>query len=50
MPVLVPTTSSYYAARHRVEPVTEVNAMQDINEAFEKLRNGSPRYRLVLTR
>ncbi len=39
-----------FASRHRVEPVTEVYAMQDINEAFEKLRNGSPRYRLVLTR
>jgi uncharacterized zinc-type alcohol dehydrogenase-like protein len=39
-----------FAARHQIEPVTEVYAMSDINEAFEKLRNGSPRYRLVLQR
>lgn len=39
-----------FAARHHVEPVTEVFAMNDINEALEKLRYGSPRYRLVLTR
>ena len=39
-----------FAARHNINPVTEVYAMSDINEAFEKLRNGSPRYRLVLKR
>ncbi len=39
-----------FAARHKIEPVTETFAMKDINEAFEKLRHGSPRYRLVLTR
>jgi alcohol/geraniol dehydrogenase (NADP+) len=39
-----------FAARHSLNPVTEVYAMSDINDAFEKLRHGSPRYRLVLTR
>ncbi len=39
-----------FAARHHINPVTEVYAMSNINEAFEKLRNGSPRYRLVLSR
>ncbi|QDS91225.1 Aldehyde reductase Ahr [Rosistilla ulvae] len=38
-----------FAARHKIAPMTEVYSMSDINEAFEKLRNGSPRYRLVLT-
>ena len=38
-----------FAARHKVEPMTEVYPMSEINEAFDKLRNGSPRYRLVLT-
>jgi uncharacterized zinc-type alcohol dehydrogenase-like protein len=37
-----------FAACHKIEPVTEDYAMGDINEAFEKLRNGSSRYRLVL--
>ncbi len=39
-----------FAARHNINPVTETYAMSDINLAFEKLRNGSPRYRLVLKR
>jgi uncharacterized zinc-type alcohol dehydrogenase-like protein len=39
-----------FVARHQIEPMTEEFPMSEINEAFEKLRNGSPRYRLVLTR
>ncbi len=39
-----------FAARHKIEPVTEIYAMSDINDAFDKLRSGSPRYRLVLKR
>jgi uncharacterized zinc-type alcohol dehydrogenase-like protein len=39
-----------FAARHQINPVTEVYPMTEINDAFEKLRNGSPRYRLVLSR
>lgn len=37
------------AARHHVEPMIETYPMAKINEAFEKLRNGKPRYRLVLS-
>lgn len=37
-----------FAVRHKVEPVTEIYPANHINEAFDKLRNGSPRYRLVL--
>lgn len=39
-----------FAARHEIEPVTETFDMSDINEAFDRLENGSPRYRLVLKR
>ena len=37
-----------FCARHQIQPVTETYKMSEINDAFEKLRNGSPRYRLVL--
>ncbi len=37
-----------FAARNNIAPITETFAFGDINDAFEKLRNGSPRYRLVL--
>lgn len=37
-----------FCGRHDIKPMTETYAMSDINDAFEKLRNGSPRYRLVL--
>ncbi|MEM7627175.1 MAG: NAD(P)-dependent alcohol dehydrogenase [Planctomycetota bacterium] len=37
-----------FCARHDIAPVTEELALTDINDAFEKLRSGSPRYRLVL--
>lgn len=37
-----------FCARHDIAPVIEELAMGDINDAFEKLRSGSPRYRLVL--
>jgi uncharacterized zinc-type alcohol dehydrogenase-like protein len=39
-----------FASRHHVEAVTEVHDMADINEAFDELENGSPRFRLVLKR
>ena len=39
-----------FCARHGIETVAEKYPMSDLNEAFDKLRNGSPRYRLVLTR
>ncbi len=37
-----------FCARHSIAPVTEHYPMSKINDAFEKLRTGSPRYRLVL--
>jgi alcohol/geraniol dehydrogenase (NADP+) len=37
-----------FAARHEIEPITEMFAFDQVNEAMEKLRSGKPRYRLVL--
>ncbi|MEB3312335.1 MAG: NAD(P)-dependent alcohol dehydrogenase [Snowella sp.] len=37
-----------FAVRHQLEPVVEVYPIEQVNEAMEKLRNGKPRYRLVL--
>jgi uncharacterized zinc-type alcohol dehydrogenase-like protein len=37
-----------FCARHQIAPVTETFGFDQINDAFEKLRTGSPRYRLVL--
>ncbi len=37
-----------FSARHQIEPVTEIFPIEQVNEALEKLRNGKPRYRLVL--
>ena len=39
-----------FAARHKIHPVTEHLPMSKINDAFDKLENGSPRYRMVLDR
>jgi uncharacterized zinc-type alcohol dehydrogenase-like protein len=39
-----------FVARHKIAPIIEAFPMHQINEAFEKLRSGSPRYRIVLTR
>jgi len=37
-----------FCARHNIAPVVEEMKMSEINEAFDKLENGSPRYRIVL--
>jgi uncharacterized zinc-type alcohol dehydrogenase-like protein len=37
-----------FCARHGVETLTEEFAMKDINDAFQHLRDGKPRYRIVL--
>jgi uncharacterized zinc-type alcohol dehydrogenase-like protein len=37
-----------FAARHGVEPTTELYPMSKINEAFEHLESGKARYRIVL--
>ncbi len=37
-----------FAARHNIETITETFFFDQVNEAMDKLRNGQPRYRLVL--
>ncbi|MCD8520794.1 MAG: NAD(P)-dependent alcohol dehydrogenase [Saccharospirillaceae bacterium] len=37
-----------FAARHQIEPKVEVFDMADVNNAIDRLENGSPRYRVVL--
>ncbi len=37
-----------FVARHQIEPMTEMYKLSEVNEAFERLRNGKPRYRVVL--
>lgn len=37
-----------FAERHQFEPVIEVFPFEQVNEAIAKLRQGQPRYRLVL--
>ena len=38
-----------FAALHKIEPIVESFKFSQINEAIDKLRNGSPRYRVVLS-
>ncbi len=50
-PLGSPTTTATmldFAARHQIAPITEMYSFERVNEAMEKLRNGKPRYRLVL--
>jgi alcohol/geraniol dehydrogenase (NADP+) len=37
-----------FCARHNIAPVVEEMPMSQINEAFERLEQGAPRYRIVL--
>jgi uncharacterized zinc-type alcohol dehydrogenase-like protein len=37
-----------FCARHSIAPVTEMFPMSQINDAFERLRSGKARYRIVL--
>lgn len=37
-----------FVARHDIRPMIESYSMSDVNEAIEKLKNGKPRYRIVL--
>jgi len=39
-----------FAARHDVTPVNEHFPMSKVNDAFEHLRSGKARYRIVLDR
>jgi alcohol/geraniol dehydrogenase (NADP+) len=38
-----------FCARHSIAPVTEMFPMSQVNEAFEHLRSGKARYRIVLS-
>jgi uncharacterized zinc-type alcohol dehydrogenase-like protein len=38
-----------FCARHQISPVTQSFKMSEVNEAFEHLRSGKARYRIVLT-
>jgi uncharacterized zinc-type alcohol dehydrogenase-like protein len=38
-----------FCARHKISPVTESFKMSEVNEAFEHLKAGKARYRIVLT-
>lgn len=37
-----------FSARHSIAPITETYPMSKVNEAFERLRSGKARYRIVL--
>jgi uncharacterized zinc-type alcohol dehydrogenase-like protein len=39
-----------FALRHEVKPVIETFPMDRVNDALDHLRNGKPRYRIVLSR
>jgi uncharacterized zinc-type alcohol dehydrogenase-like protein len=46
-----PTAIDYmleFSARHSIAPITETFPMSKINDAFERLRSGKARYRIVL--
>jgi alcohol/geraniol dehydrogenase (NADP+) len=37
-----------FAARHHIQPTIETYRFSEINDALERLRQGKPRYRIVL--
>jgi alcohol/geraniol dehydrogenase (NADP+) len=37
-----------FAARHQIEPITEIYSFDRVNEALDRLRSGKARYRLIL--
>lgn len=37
-----------FCGRHQIAPLVEQMPLSEVNDALEKLKNGSPRYRLVL--
>ncbi|MFK7933202.1 MAG: NAD(P)-dependent alcohol dehydrogenase [Saprospiraceae bacterium] len=38
-----------FCARHSIEPMVEAYKMSDVNQALDRLENGKPRYRIVLS-
>lgn len=39
-----------FAARHKIEPKIESFSFSQVNEAIDRLKNGSPKFRVVLSR
>jgi uncharacterized zinc-type alcohol dehydrogenase-like protein len=39
-----------FAARHDIKPQVEVFPMQKINDAFDHLKSGKAKYRIVLSK
>jgi uncharacterized zinc-type alcohol dehydrogenase-like protein len=39
-----------FAARHKIKPIIEKFPLARVNEAFDRLKSGDTRYRIVLTR
>jgi len=39
-----------FAARHNIQPMTEIFRFDQVNEAIERLKSGQARYRIVLSR
>ena len=37
-----------FCVRHNIYPIVEEFLMEDVNEAFERLKDGKARYRIVL--
>lgn len=44
----IAATMMEFCARHGITPQTEHMKMSDVNEAIQRLRDGKPRYRIVL--
>ncbi|PHQ33878.1 NADPH-dependent aldehyde reductase Ahr [Rhodopirellula bahusiensis] len=49
-PPAVIRTMLDFAARHQIAPVTEHYPMSKVNDAFDRLRSGDARYRIILDR
>jgi alcohol/geraniol dehydrogenase (NADP+) len=39
-----------FAARHQIKPMVEMFKMSQVNEAMNHLKNGKPKFRIVLER
>jgi len=39
-----------FSARHKIKPLVEMYKMSDVNKAIDHLRNGKPKFRIVLER
>jgi uncharacterized zinc-type alcohol dehydrogenase-like protein len=39
-----------FAARHKIKPIIEQYPFDQVNKAFDRLKSGDTRYRIVLSR